>query len=531
MKTKPYLLLIGGLVLSTLLLIACSRNTDTDKTPPNSQATVLPTNTAENTDPNSQAAALPTNTTESAATIEAPAILPTNVPENENAPTTTPILLSDSQATNTPTSIPVENDCTPRSSFVTDVTIPDNSVMAPGQTFVKTWRLQNNGSCTWTTTYQLVFVSHDSMGALPAVPLNQEVAPGGIIDLSINLTAPTVPDTHFSFWQLRTPDGTLFGVTAYAQIVVYDPNPVPTAVPTQPPIATAVPTQPPIATAVPTQPPIATAVPTQPPIATVVANRPPIPTVAPTQPPPPTAVPKPIANLKKELFFALGGGGGGGPECDEPPQTNLPTVQQGIPFHDFNYICIRDFPVDGTITVTLEAPNGTVYSDFFEFEGNEDGMINQAILLWLPVGLPTGEWNVVASSANAQASDSLIVPNVLDVPAISVIPDLNINPFQSRHCETYSAGEQVEILGANFPPTSKFRIGIYKDSEEKNTLGGTIVRFVNETLITTDSQGEFQTSVVIDESYSAGRYYVFTAIDQITNTIGIGARMPCFNVQ
>ena len=60
---------------------------------------------------------------------------------------------------------PVTTVCE-RVRFVDDVTIPDNTVMAPGQTFRKTWRIQNAGSCAWNSGYQLVFSG--GMMSLPA---------------------------------------------------------------------------------------------------------------------------------------------------------------------------------------------------------------------------------------------------------------------------------------------------------------------------------------------------------------------------
>src|SRR5690349_12154805 len=36
-------------------------------------------------------------------------------------------------------------------AYVKDVTIPDGTIFSPGAQFTKTWRLQNIGTCTWTT--------------------------------------------------------------------------------------------------------------------------------------------------------------------------------------------------------------------------------------------------------------------------------------------------------------------------------------------------------------------------------------------
>ena len=37
-------------------------------------------------------------------------------------------------------------------------TIPDGTVMQPSETFYKTWRLKNNGSCTWNSAYKIVTI-------------------------------------------------------------------------------------------------------------------------------------------------------------------------------------------------------------------------------------------------------------------------------------------------------------------------------------------------------------------------------------
>ncbi|HGJ66308.1 TPA: hypothetical protein ENS27_13160, partial [bacterium] len=42
--------------------------------------------------------------------------------------------------------------------FVADVTVPDGTSFAPGAAFIKTWRLKNIGTCTWTGKYGLSFV-------------------------------------------------------------------------------------------------------------------------------------------------------------------------------------------------------------------------------------------------------------------------------------------------------------------------------------------------------------------------------------
>jgi len=96
--------------------------------------------------------------------------------------------------------------------FDKDVTYPDDSEVTPGQSFVKTWRLLNAGTCTWTSGYSLVFAGGDSMGAPAALPLPGNVAPGQTVDLSVTLTAPLQSGTYKGNFMLRNPSNDVFGL-------------------------------------------------------------------------------------------------------------------------------------------------------------------------------------------------------------------------------------------------------------------------------------------------------------------------------
>jgi hypothetical protein len=117
-----------------------------------------------------------------------------------------------------PTRTPEPASPTPRpcdwAEFVGDVTVTDGTVFRPDDAFTKTWRLRNIGTCTWTTDYDLVFVSGDQMDGDGAVPLEQNVRPGETVDVSVDLIAPEDPDEYLGRWQLRNADGKLFGIGA-----------------------------------------------------------------------------------------------------------------------------------------------------------------------------------------------------------------------------------------------------------------------------------------------------------------------------
>jgi hypothetical protein len=96
--------------------------------------------------------------------------------------------------------------------YIDDVSVPDNTAFYPNLTFTKTWRLKNIGTCVWTSDYQVVFASGEAMGGPVSQKLDQVVNPGGFIDLSIKLTAPSVLGSHSGNWMLRTPSGAMFGL-------------------------------------------------------------------------------------------------------------------------------------------------------------------------------------------------------------------------------------------------------------------------------------------------------------------------------
>jgi hypothetical protein len=103
-----------------------------------------------------------------------------------------------------------------QAQFVADVTVPDGTKFEPGAAFKKTWRLKNIGTCTWTTSYSLVFDSGAQMGAPASVKFPSEVKPGQTIDLSVDMTAPTAAGRYIGYWKFKNASGTLFGIGATA---------------------------------------------------------------------------------------------------------------------------------------------------------------------------------------------------------------------------------------------------------------------------------------------------------------------------
>lgn len=110
---------------------------------------------------------------------------------------------------------------------------PDGTIYGVGQTFFKTWHIQNNSDCTWNTGYKIIFWSGDMMGSAYNYNFPQSLPPGESADISIQLAAPETAGTYKGEWMLQTPDGQNFGMGSYqspvwAEIVVVAANETPT---------------------------------------------------------------------------------------------------------------------------------------------------------------------------------------------------------------------------------------------------------------------------------------------------------------
>jgi hypothetical protein len=159
-------------------------------------------------------------TSPAATATEAPIPTETAIPTETPTPTKTPT------ATLSPT------PAVPKAKFIKDITIPDGTVMKPGQAFTKTWRFQNVGAVPWGEGVKLVFVEGEQkgfdskkMGGPDSVDV-PNVAPGKTVDVSVNLVAPEKLGHYRSYWRLKLGSGAWLENTHYAEIFVASPDPV-----------------------------------------------------------------------------------------------------------------------------------------------------------------------------------------------------------------------------------------------------------------------------------------------------------------
>lgn len=111
--------------------------------------------------------------------------------------------------------------------FVADVSIPDGTSFHAGTSFTKTWRIKNTGTCTWKSSYTLVFDSGDQMGGPSSQGLGSSVGPGQSVEISVNLQAPSTNGTFRGYWGLKNASGARLpvaggtnGKSFYVEIIV-----------------------------------------------------------------------------------------------------------------------------------------------------------------------------------------------------------------------------------------------------------------------------------------------------------------------
>ncbi|MBL8078568.1 MAG: hypothetical protein JNM55_11445 [Anaerolineales bacterium] len=200
MKVKSFLFVA---VIIAMSATACG---STDTTPPSSDKILASVNTAVALTSMSQPIV------RAATEIEQPAATLTPIP----FPTAT--LMSPLSSPTTYTSYVAASACE-SSAYISDVTIPDGTVFSQGETFTKIWRIKNTGTCTWSSTYSIMFSSGEEMSG-ETTEIGQTVAPNATGDISVELTAPDTDGTYTGYWILANSSGTAFGNYVYVQIVV-----------------------------------------------------------------------------------------------------------------------------------------------------------------------------------------------------------------------------------------------------------------------------------------------------------------------
>jgi Ig-like domain from next to BRCA1 gene len=118
-----------------------------------------------------------------------------------------------------PNELVADPACKPDALLLADVTIPSGMAFRPGSEMDKVWQVRNSGTCAWGAGYALVRRGGETMegGDSLAVP---PTAAGEPADLAVTLQAPSEAGTYTNTWQLRSPEGVLFGPLLSLEIEV-----------------------------------------------------------------------------------------------------------------------------------------------------------------------------------------------------------------------------------------------------------------------------------------------------------------------
>ena len=104
-----------------------------------------------------------------------------------------------------PLPTPTPQPTTDKAFFISDITLPDGTVVSPGQALTKTWRVQNTGTSTWDG-FKLNYTDGEQMGGSSEITI-PTTTPGQTIDLTVNLVAPSSLGAHSGSWQIVNTSG------------------------------------------------------------------------------------------------------------------------------------------------------------------------------------------------------------------------------------------------------------------------------------------------------------------------------------
>lgn len=246
---KPTRLVLMTMLTAVLLITSCNVGAaPTPTTDVNALSTALVGTTVAqlSVELTQTAQAAPTNTPTATVTALTTVALPTLDLSGAASPTTDVAALPTFSFVNTPvpgantplpgiTQVPVLptsqataslGDACNNSVFEGDVTIPDGSILKPGEDFTKVWAIRNTGNCTWDEGYKLVFIGGDTA----IDPVNFEfkkpddfVSPGEGINVGIPLTAPLNEGKYTGTWRMQSDSGFYFGTLLTVNFEVKKP--------------------------------------------------------------------------------------------------------------------------------------------------------------------------------------------------------------------------------------------------------------------------------------------------------------------
>lgn len=123
-----------------------------------------------------------------------------------------------------------------KSTFIKDVTFPDNSIVRPGQRFTKKWELRNTGTIRWTNRYLIPDGISTGNCSYPARIHIPATSPGQPVVISVPVTAARAPGLCYVTWKMANASGALYFpgyLGIWFEVKVMKPNSRPSAKPSR----------------------------------------------------------------------------------------------------------------------------------------------------------------------------------------------------------------------------------------------------------------------------------------------------------
>lgn len=116
---------------------------------------------------------------------------------------------------------PITKSVVMDSKFVSDLTIPDGMLVAPGQALTKKWLVKNSGCFPWPAGTVLALAKSTKFTSVSHASTDSVVYPGTTAELEVALTAPAETGKHLASFQLwRLEDNKPFGDEFWASVEV-----------------------------------------------------------------------------------------------------------------------------------------------------------------------------------------------------------------------------------------------------------------------------------------------------------------------
>jgi hypothetical protein len=254
-----------------------------------------------------------------------------------------------------------------------------------------------------------------------------------------------------------------------------------------------------------------------------------------------------VPGFKEEMYYfgAPGGGGEYSFLCDLTKMAEPPFIcfSYGNMFYDSNIdLHIVGFPENLPVQIDLYQPDGKFLTTFRDIVKPHMGLITLeendndsatvwvadsnnpiekrgdvfyndmhwfTIPMWNPVGMPEGDWRVVASMGDIRQELLIPMPDpsriLRDEPKINTLPSLSIDPFVVQNCGKYKAGEIVYIAGNHFQANQNINLGVYYETGQQD-IEGYLLRLLFGTQVKTSAKGDFIARYTINPSTPDGRY-------------------------